>query len=67
MRTESAAAIAAMRSTIYVDSLDMAADNSNGIGMLGNAGHISRNIVPEPEVEVEDFGSEVIFNERTVL
>ncbi|GFR76179.1 down syndrome cell adhesion molecule-like protein 1 homolog [Elysia marginata] len=65
MRTESAAAIAAMRSTIYVDSLDMASHNSKSI--LGNGAQEGLPVVQQPEEDIEDFGSEVIFNERTVL
>ena len=65
MRTESAAAIAVMRSTIYVDSLDMASQNNNGI--LGSATEGGLSIMPQPQEDLEDFGTEVIFNERTVL
>ncbi|RUS91740.1 hypothetical protein EGW08_000566, partial [Elysia chlorotica] len=65
MRTESAAAIAVLRSTIYVDSLDMAAQTSNGI--LGNGSEARLSVLHQPEEDLEDFGTEVIFNERTVL
>lgn len=61
MRTESAAAIAALRSTIYVDSLDMAR------GIMGDVEQGDLVTAQQPEEDIEDFGSEVIFNERTVL